>query len=398
MPLRRILVLCDTVGTEGGTESYLARLVPALVAHGIHVTLRARHIDEPRAFAVPARAIAWAQDTGVSRASVGEEIRREIDAARPDAVLASNVFDAAVIEAARELARLFVRVHDHRLFCPQGDRMLPHFPRPCAAKMGNGCLVKAVLHGCAGGAQKRSLDLLRARQRLADAVFQAEGIFVASNFMAESLLRNGVDPERIAIVAPPCGPESFARAIAPMPSERRVLFAGRLVRDKGLRTLIRSLARIARPLRPGLDVAGALTPEFRTIEREAFRAGVSLRLLGKLDAREMVAAIDAVRAVVVPSLWPEPFGLVGIEAQARGRPVAAFASGGIADWIGDSGIAVTPGDERALAGAIETVLEAGRWKAFSRAGVRASRRYTPSEHVERLAAVISGANGIRSIA
>jgi glycosyltransferase involved in cell wall biosynthesis len=39
--------------------------------------------------------------------------------------------------------------------------------------------------------------------------------------------------------------------------------------------------------------------------------------------------------LVVPSLWPEPFGLVGFEAAAQGVPVAAFRVGGIPEWLID---------------------------------------------------------------
>ena len=53
----------------------------------------------------------------------------------------------------------------------------------------------------------------------------------------------------------------------------------------------------------------------------------------------------------MPSLWPEPFGLVGIEALAAGRPVVASATGGIGDWLEDGvgGLMVPPGDPGALA-------------------------------------------------
>ena len=398
MPTRKVLVLCDTVGTEGGTESYLARLVPELRRRGVRVAVRARRIDEPGAFGVEASEIRWAADTEASVRGIGSVVRAEVDAFEPDAVLASNVFDPAVIAAAGTSARLLVRVHDHRMFCPQGDRMYPQFRKPCDAPMGNACLVNAVVHGCAGGLHKRSIDLLRSRQHLGEALLHAERLLVASQFMADSCVANGVDPMRLEIVPPPCGPESFEIPVAPMPAERRLLFAGRLVRDKGLGSLLRAVAKIPSARRPSLDVAGKPTSEFRDVEADARRAGVTLRMLGKLNAREMVAAMDAARAVAVPSLWPEPFGLVGIEAQARGRPVAAYAMGGIAEWIGDAGIAVAPNDETELARAIDDVLDDERWETYSAAAVRRSRRFTPSVHVDRLDDLFFGAKVVRRIA
>lgn len=384
MPVRKLLVLCDTVGSEGGTESYLARLLPELRRSGVEVAIRARRIEEPGAFGIVADSIPWASDVAASDPHVARIVRREVERIAPDVVLASNVFDPAVIASAAASARLVVRVHDHRIFCPQGDRMFPNFRRPCTSPMGKGCLVDAVVHGCAGGLHKRSLDLLRARQALKDALAGAERFFVASQFMADSLFANGIDAARVTIAPPPCAPESFTTPLALMPEERRVLFAGRLVRDKGLASLVRAVALIPASRRPSLDVAGKPTSEVRDVEEHARRVGVKLRMLGKLSVRGMVAAVDAARIVAVPSLWPEPFGLVGIESQARGRPVAAYAIGGIPEWIGDAGLAVAPGDEGALAQAMDALLDERHWASRSQAALRHARAFTPAAHVARL--------------
>lgn len=68
---------------------------------------------------------------------------------------------------------------------------------------------------------------------------------------------------------------------------------------------------------------------------------------------------------VVPSVWPEPFGLVAIEAMAAGRPVIASAIGGLTDIIenGTSGILVPPGDALALRSTIEELLADPRRRA-----------------------------------
>jgi glycosyltransferase involved in cell wall biosynthesis len=61
---------------------------------------------------------------------------------------------------------------------------------------------------------------------------------------------------------------------------------------------------------------------------------------------------------VVPSLWPEPFGTVALEAMAAGKPVVASAVGGLADLVidGVTGILVTPGDADQLRKAIARLL------------------------------------------
>ncbi len=63
-------------------------------------------------------------------------------------------------------------------------------------------------------------------------------------------------------------------------------------------------------------------------------------------------------AAVVPSVWPEPFGAVALEAMAAGRPVVASAVGGLAELVvdGTTGIHVPPGDVPALRNALERIV------------------------------------------
>jgi glycosyltransferase involved in cell wall biosynthesis len=90
----------------------------------------------------------------------------------------------------------------------------------------------------------------------------------------------------------------------------------------------------------------------------------------------------------VPSVWPEPFGLVGIEALAAGRPVVASSTGGIGDWLEDgvSGLCVTPGDAPALARALNGLLaDPAKQRAMGAAGrTMVDARFTAKHHVAAL--------------
>jgi glycosyltransferase involved in cell wall biosynthesis len=75
--------------------------------------------------------------------------------------------------------------------------------------------------------------------------------------------------------------------------------------------------------------------------------------------REMNMALEAADAVVVPSTEPEAFGRTAVEAQAMAKPVIASGHGGLAETVADglTGILVPPSDSKALAEAIEHVLD-----------------------------------------
>ncbi|HEV3331393.1 MAG TPA: glycosyltransferase, partial [Bryobacteraceae bacterium] len=101
---------------------------------------------------------------------------------------------------------------------------------------------------------------------------------------------------------------------------------------------------------------------------------------------ELLAATDL---LAVPSLWPEPFGLVGIEAGAWGVPAVGYAVGGIPDWLipGETG-ELAPGDPPTVAGladAIVRALESAAHHAELQRGARQlARRFTLEAHLTKL--------------
>ncbi len=381
-------MLCDVVGSDGGTESMLARVLPEIARRDVALTIRGRVVRDPAAFGETAEQIAWGADEAPENAAAAAEVVKTIEAVRPDAVFLSSIFDVGVVRAVRAAPRAIAHLHDHRAFCPHGDRIYPQFRALCSNPMGTACIVNSVLHGCVEGPRPATLRRLRSRERLKDALLALDGINVGSRFMAGLCAVNGVAAERVNALAPPVDPLSLTTPPAPMPRERRLLFAGRLVRDKGFESLVRALARIPEDERPVLDVAGAPTPNSDAVASGAEAMGVRLSLLGRQDRAAFAATLDQARAVAVPSIWPEPFGMMGIEAYARGRPVAAYAVGGIPEWVGDAGIAVPRGDEAALARAIVEVLDESRWKQFSSAARLQAARYTPEAYVDRLLPIL----------
>ena len=90
----------------------------------------------------------------------------------------------------------------------------------------------------------------------------------------------------------------------------------------------------------------------------------------------------------MPSLWPEPFGLVGIEGFAAGRPAIASATGGIPDWLEDgvNGLCVRPGHAGDLARALNELLsDASLGQAMGAAGRRSvSARFNAERHLRLL--------------
>jgi type III pantothenate kinase len=165
------------------------------------------------------------------------------------------------------------------------------------------------------------------------------------------------------------------------------VFAGRIVRTKGVEVLIRAAREVDAEFAVcgdgrELDAMRALAAELGVQERVQFT--------GWLDAGELAEQLGGASIVVVPSLWPEPFGLVGIEALAAARPAVASATGGIPDWLEDgvSGLCVPPGDPALLAQALNELLDdPERRRKMGLAGKRAvAERFSAETHLDALLA------------
>jgi glycosyltransferase involved in cell wall biosynthesis len=192
-------------------------------------------------------------------------------------------------------------------------------------------------------------------------------VVALSRYMKDELAAAGVPAARIAVVPP------FAHGLDP---EARpdgppcVLFAGRLVPGKGVDDAV--LAWRASGLDLPLVFAG--TGHLRTaLERAGFT------VLGWVPHAAMGGVYRRAAAVVLPSRWQEPFGIVGLEASHMGTPVAAWRSGGIAEWHPGGRLLVAWGDVPALARALGEAAAGPRATAL--------RGFDPDDLMEKLLAV-----------
>jgi glycosyltransferase involved in cell wall biosynthesis len=146
--------------------------------------------------------------------------------------------------------------------------------------------------------------------------------------------------------------EPDAELLARLPTQPFILFVGALLPQKGIWPLIAAYRRLRAPA-PPLVLLGPTSYKSPTELPEGVVA------LGGTSHATVMAAWDRALFGVVPSVGAETFGNVVTEAMSRGRAVVASRLGGIVDIIENerSGLLVPPGDEVALAQAMQRLLD-----------------------------------------
>jgi glycosyltransferase involved in cell wall biosynthesis len=175
---------------------------------------------------------------------------------------------------------------------------------------------------------------------------------------------------------------------------------GRMTRIKGGAVLVRAVANRLMPVPLRLTFAGE-GPEQERWRNLAVRLGVDATFAGWVSGPERTAVLRSASIMAVPSLWPEPFGLVGLEAAAHGVPAVAFDVGGIREWLQDDvgGRIVREADNagalgRTIAGMFTTPEELTRLGDGARRGARA---LSLDAHLDILERVFSRAVASRAV-
>lgn len=133
-------------------------------------------------------------------------------------------------------------------------------------------------------------------------------------------------------------------------------FLGRLTVEKGPEDAIRIARAVGMPLQIAAKIPRAETAYFKK-KLEPEIDGEKIKLVGEVDEARKQPFLAGAAALLFPIDWPEPFGLVMIEAMACGTPVIAYRSGSVPEVVEDGVTGfIVDGREQA----IEAVKEVGR--------------------------------------
>jgi glycosyltransferase involved in cell wall biosynthesis len=189
----------------------------------------------------------------------------------------------------------------------------------------------------------------------------ADRIGCVSEEIGEGMRWLGASDEKLLVMLNSVDLEKFngKNRIRESMERRKVLFVGRLAKEKGVEYLIRATPDIlAKIENVSISIIGSGTLE-NSLKRLSRKVGVGERVLfvGNLDSNELTEEYSQADIVVVPSL-SEGHALVPLEALACGTPVVGSRIDGIVESVihGYNGLLVAPRDHKAIASAIVKLL------------------------------------------
>jgi glycogen synthase len=171
---------------------------------------------------------------------------------------------------------------------------------------------------------------------------------LARNVAASQALADRL-PVPAKVIPNPYRKEVF-KAAASESRQKDLIFAGRLIRGKGAHVLIEALRELdQRGYRRELTIVGE-GPALTELRRAA--EGLAVEFVGVRRNGELSDLLADHRILVVPSVDPEPFGIVAIEGLACGCVVVATRNAGLVEAVGTHGVLCEPGDPTSLANSI----------------------------------------------
>ncbi|MCZ6598240.1 MAG: glycosyltransferase family 4 protein [Planctomycetota bacterium] len=399
----RVLFVLHSWGLIGGTERYAAGVIPALQKRGHEVTVLCAALAGENPVEVPVLVEPDLAHRRSPRAAM-DAVEKRVRSVEPEVVFVSALMNTDALARLAAVAPMVRYVHDHVLFCPSHNKYRED-GETCHDPMGLVCLRRYWLHeGCVGfkrdgskNALVHPLRLVARKRREMSLTRRSARVLTNSSYMRQELLKVGFAPERTSVLRLFTLSNTEAQPAGPLPEETErflskndpLLFtpARLTLPDKGVDFLLTALAKVTHPFRAVVSGTG---PAEEWLRRKARDDGLAERVhfSGWLDPDAVETLYERATVVVCPSVWDEPFGLVGLESMAHGKPVVAFRVGGIPDWLadGETGLLVARKDTDGMAQAIDRLL--GDRDLAHRYGERGrevvGERFTIEAHVDGL--------------
>jgi glycosyltransferase involved in cell wall biosynthesis len=387
----RILIANWNRNVVGGAEVYLQVLLSELMSRGHEVAILHERHSNPHRDTIDAHCPAptWNVE------QMGAELAfRSVQDWKPDVVYVHGLESISLESRLQRNYSAVLFAHNYYGACGSGHKAhsFPHI-RPCNRRFGPACLLLYYPRRCGGLNPFSALRYFQLQRQRQSALSGYSAIVVSSEHMRREFLSLGLPTERIHLIpAAVTGIASKCDPPAPRNPGGKILLMGRLARLKGGEYLIRAIHRAMQKIGPLRLVVAGDGPEQPKMQTLARRLRVPAQFKAWVKGEEKKALLLETDLLAIPSLWPEPFGLVGIEAGSLGIPAVGFDVGGISDWlIGGYSGELAPGDPPTVDGLAQAIVRAlsdpRHYVRLCQGAWQNSQRFLLSDHLAKLESV-----------
>jgi glycosyltransferase involved in cell wall biosynthesis len=263
-------------------------------------------------------------------------ISKYVAAFRPDAFFIHKTSELPVLEAVTASSVPVARmVHDHDIYCMRSYKYGVFSRKICARAASPFCVF-----GCGafiarnhGGGLPLKFVSFRNKMREIEINRGFDRMCVVTTFMRDELLKNGFAADKIEI-HPPVPRPGDANVRSNFSNRNLIIYAGQIIRGKGVDVLIESLARVKEPFECIILGDGSHKAHCQRLAKKLGLDG-KVKFLGFVPQEELKQYYRECSVVALSSVWPEPIATIGLEVMRYALPVVAFDAGGIKDWLKD---------------------------------------------------------------
>jgi len=367
----RIAHFYDGIYFNGGVSSYIQSLTKLQIAAGDEVSYFELTPTTPK-------------DNGIQPILVASEgdlfkicLKQSID------VLHFHKFGASHPPAGLNTV---YTVHEHSPHCMSGGLFLKRRGIPCPRTYNFiGCCYGHIRDHCGSVRPMKFVQNLK-RVHLQKAILPKVKVVCVGQFLKNRMIKAGYPDSNIRVI-PNFTDIEINNIEMPQDNVPEFLFMGRLEKLKGVDWLLRSFKNVKTPSILNICGEGGEKESLRSLAREL---GIEDRVffLGWSDREAKIRLLQSARALIVPSVWHETFGLVVVEAGACARPVIASNAGELPFLVknGHNGLVVEVRNIQGLSEAIDGL--AGNRETARQMGICNQliyrRSYTAAAHKEKL--------------
>jgi len=389
----KIMQINDFYYPLGGAEIYFLDICKALEELG-HEVIVVSSFNQPK-ISYRKKEYFLSSSRGIKSifkiSKIWEVLKKIIKKNNPDIIHIHNIYyflNPFLLQKLFFIKPTVKTIHDVRLFCPclngkviKKKDIICHYPIGISC-IKNGCYP----FNCKG------INILNFFYKLFVTFYELQitkkldAIIVSSKYMQEESIRNKIPVEKIFIN--PLYVREEIKGNKDKIRENLILYVGKLEEYKGIFAFIHALKLLLNlEWKAKIIGEGSLFEDIK-IEIKKSKMETKVVLEKEISSEKLKKSYQKASVVVIPSLVPESFCLVGIEAMSFGIPIVAFDVGGIREWLkhGKNGFLVKRGDIKKLAYYIRLLLENKTLaQKLGEEGKRICKeRFSRKRHIEKL--------------